>query len=174
MLDGSRPVGDQQIRRLFKQLDRAGGGLVGEVNLRAPDQERAKRHRLVGQLQAQDQAATDEGRRQRSLLVRGDDNQRKAVPSLDRLFAPETCELSSAERLEQSVRDVGFRLVNLVDQHDTAIPGVRSCWRLQDLRSGPAGLFGRPVPVESPPKGSGTDELLDGKAVFQKRRMVPL
>ena len=84
------PVGDQQVRRFFKHCDRARRlSLIGEMNLRPPHQEITQRLRLCRQLQVQDEAAADEGRRQAALIVRGDDNQRKAVPSLDRLFSPE-------------------------------------------------------------------------------------
>ena len=172
ILTGCLPISDQHVRRLFKQRDRAGRRLFREVDLRSAHQEFAQCHRLRGQLQVQNEAATDEGRGQGSLLVRGDHDQGKGVLSLDRLLSPERGELPSTQRLEQSIRDVGLRLVDLVDQHrrghcegpfprTAREPPIGSDWPDRRLRSS----------RQSPPQGSGTDELLNGEPVLQMHRL---
>src|SRR4030095_7101739 len=70
----------------------------------------------VGLLQVEHDATTHERRRQVALVVAGDDDQRDATPAGDAAARVGDLEAQAAEYLEKIVRQVGVRLVDLVDQ----------------------------------------------------------
>src|SRR5512135_2395124 len=122
LLPGGRSIPNEHHGGgMKKTIVLAGLRMAGEMNPRTGLQKVDELVIIIGQLQPQDETPPHERVRQHAFLVRGNDDQRRLARDLDRSSRSQRSELARAEGLQQSVGDVGVRLVDFVDQYDAAV-----------------------------------------------------
>ncbi len=98
VLAGGLPVGDQQVRSALEHLGREA---AAEMRTPTPDQTLRKPRGVRRQAQMQHQTAAYEGVRQGTLLVGGDDHERRNALGGDRLGASLGVEATGTEGLQR-------------------------------------------------------------------------